>query len=193
MHTPITNYAQAQAFFAKRRKKTEPQRKLPSAGWVLEHRENVFVISKINVQFIAFYPNKTVVFFNKNNHSLRHTLNSFLPYPIQIVTQKGTTSLRAKQHNELRFYQFQQSIEFDENQCILSVDNQPVRKEKIVAKPVLLTENTLHFFQCGICNFYHPVDFKGNCKESPNTFAELCQKYGDNWIEDQIEDEGYGS
>ncbi|HTE40292.1 MAG TPA: hypothetical protein VK629_05665 [Steroidobacteraceae bacterium] len=59
--------------------------------------------------------------------------------------------------------------------------------------------NPKQFYQCGICESYHPADWDGDCRDDANRFApfELDARFGeDQWeevpmpgTEDEDEDE----
>jgi hypothetical protein len=40
------------------------------------------------------------------------------------------------------------------------------------------------YYECGICGYYHPIDWKGSCLDNENRFSydELNDNYGiDGW------------
>lgn len=47
-------------------------------------------------------------------------------------------------------------------------------------------DESLEFYQCGICDCYHPRQWNGDCRDDKNRFAvdQLDEKYGpDGWTE----------
>lgn len=45
--------------------------------------------------------------------------------------------------------------------------------------------NPPQFYECGICNCYHPAEWDGDCRDDDNRYAmdELDEIYGHYWTE----------
>jgi hypothetical protein len=41
------------------------------------------------------------------------------------------------------------------------------------------------FYECGICDHYHPIDWDGDCRDDDNRFSigDLDEKFGSGWEE----------